>query len=262
MRRTVPNWQWLLLAATTGALCGVQGSYYGGSNNRYNSDYAVDQSLVLDVCKDSVVAVTYMTISCDSPYTFYYGNGANRNSPVCDYGDKASLSVTIKVLDDLQEEDTNVYFTLAAFDDFGNLLTSTIPENLCRDYIGRDCTKAGIYTFERKLKFGSPYGNRTKFRPDVHMAFSTKCDSGYNLGAVNMDCQEWDQNEPAFVAWSQNSPKSATQEFAAEYGMLLGTCMALASFFAFVLVRSYDNPVVDEFDPFAGNTRQMNLLDL
>jgi hypothetical protein len=254
MRRTISTLRLLSLVLQCAG-----GAYYS-SSSRYSNNYAFDQTLALNVCKDSVVVVTYMTILCDSPYTFYYGNGANRNSPVCDYGDKAALSVTIKVLDDLQEEDTDIYFTLAAFDDVANLLTSTGSENLCRDYIGRDCTKAGIYTFEKKLKFGSPYGNRTKFQPEIHMAFSTQSDSGYNLGAVNMECMEWDQNEPAFVAWSSNAPKSATQEFAAEYGMLIGTCVLISGIAAYVLIRSYDNR---GFDDFTGdNSGESSLLDL
>lgn len=244
------------------ALSYVDGRYYS-SGSRYNSNYAYDQTLPIDVCKDSVIAVTYMTILCDSPYTFYYGNGANRNSPVCDYGDKATLSVTIKVLDDLQNEDTDVYFTMAAYDDVGNLLTSTNPENLCRDYIGQSCTKAGIYTFDKKLKFGSPYGNQTKFFPVIHMAFSTKSDSGYNLGAVNMECQEWDQNQPAFVAWSVHAPKSARREFGIEYGMLICTCALLSLVSAFVLIRSYDNPGFDHFPPYStDNSGELSLLDL
>jgi hypothetical protein len=254
MRRIVP----ILLVL---ALPYVDAGYY---SNRYSNKYVYDQNLAIDVCKESVVVVTYMTILCDSPYTFYYGNGANRNSPVCDYGDKASLSVTIKVLDDLQEEDTDIYFTMAAFDDDGNLLTSTTPENLCRDYIGQGCTKAGIYTFDKKLKFVTPpYGNQTKFYPVIHMAFSTKSDSGYNLGAVNMECQEWDQNQPAYVTWSDKSSRAATRDFTNKYGMLFGTCVMLALISSFVWMRSHDNVGFDDFPPYISDeSREMSLMDL
>lgn len=255
MRRILLSLLWFV--AQNNYLVGA--GYYG-----YNKNYAYDQALAIDVCRDSVVAVTYLTILCDSPYTFYYGNGANRNSPVCDYGDKGVLSVTIKVLDDLQEDDKNVYFTMAAYDDAGNLLTSTAPENLCRDYIGQDCTKAGIYSFEKKLKFGSPpNGNQTKFYPVIHMAFSTKSDSGYNLGAVNMECQEWNQNQPASVAWSAASPKSARLEFGVEYGMFIGTCVLLSVISAFVWIRSHDNPGIDDFPSYArDNSGELSILDL
>lgn len=44
------------------------------------------------ICKDGIVQVTSLQTVCDSPYTFYYGNGANRNSESCNYGDKATIT--------------------------------------------------------------------------------------------------------------------------------------------------------------------------
>ena len=206
-----------------------------------------DHGLTLHVCDDSVVAVTYMSVVCDSPYTFYYGNGANRNSYVCDYGDKATLSVQLEVVDDLQEEDGEIFFTMAAFDDANNLLMSTYPEQMCENYLnGMDCTKAGTYNFEKKLKFGTPYGgnaNRTKFYPVIHMAFSTRSDSGYNLGAVNMECEQWDQDQPSYVAWSAESPRTSAQEFAVDNGLLFLTGVLLTAFGFYIWARSRDNQV-------------------
>jgi hypothetical protein len=173
------------------------------------------------------------------------------------------LSVTIQVLDDLQESDTDIYFTMAAYDDANNLLTTTNSENLCRDYVGQDCTKAGIYTFEKKVKFETPYASQSKFRPVIQMAFSTKSDSGYNLGAINMECVESDQNQPAFVAWSEESPSTAGHNFGAEYGMLLGTCCVLVVVSAFIVKRSYDNPGFDHFPLYIRETsKEMSLLEV
>ena len=225
-----------------------------------------DHGLALSVCENSVVAVTYMSVLCDSPYTFYYGNGANRNSYVCDYGDKATLSVQLQVVDDLQQEDGEIFFTMAAFDDANNLLMSTYPEQMCQNYLnGMDCTKAGTYNFEKKLKFGTPYSgnaNRTKFYPVIHMAFSTKSDSGYNLGAVNMECQQWDQDQPSFVAWSDESPRTSGQEFAIDYGLLIVTGVMLTVFGLYIWARSYDNPVFGgDFLPNE-DSRETSFMDL
>ena len=173
------------------------------------------------------------------------------------------MSVTIQVLDDLQETDTDIYFTMAAYDDAYNLIASTNPENLCRDYVGQDCTKAGIYTFEKRLKFESPFANRSKFYPVIQMAFSTKSDSGYNLGAINMECVEYDQNQPAFVAWSGESPSTAEHNFGVEYGMLLGTCCMLVLVSAFIVKRSYDNPGFDHFPIYVRETsKEMSTMDI
>jgi hypothetical protein len=166
-------------------------------------------------------------------------------------------------LDDLQEQDTEIYYTLAAYDDAGNMLTSTTPENLCRDYIEQDCTRAGIYTFEKRLRFETPNGNQTKFYPIIQMAFSTKSDSGYNLGAINMQCVESDQNQPAFVAWSEESRRSVHHNFGVEYGMLIATCCLLIVISAAIVKRSKDNPGFDRFPLYIReSSKETSLLDI
>lgn len=232
------------------------------SSYKSYSTYSQPPDLVLDVCEDSVVVVTSMYVLCDSPYTFYYGNGANRNSYVCDYGDKASLKVTLQVTDDLQEGDTEIFMTMAAYDDADNLLTSTNPEFLCRDFIGVDCTKAGTYSFSKKLKFGAPLGgDRKKFFPKISIAFSTKADSGYNLGAVNMECQSWDQDQPVYVAWMDEKPKNSVQEFAFDYGLLLISGVLLLSFSLFIYWKSFDTQGTDFHRTNANGEPQLGLLD-
>ena len=227
----------LLLAGATRC----SGMYYGkyNSNNSYKD--SGNTSLALEVCSDSVVVVTAMTIGCDSPYTFYYGNGAHRDSPVCDYGDKATLRVTFQVTDDLQDGDDEIYFTMATYDDKQNLMSSTYPESLCADYVGADCTKQGSYSFSYKIgKFPTPSGtDRTMFVPDVQMAFSTEGDSGFNLGAVNIECQSWDQDQPVYISWREPVTKSERmKDFFTNYGMLIGTGFALIGFMIFVWKQS------------------------
>jgi hypothetical protein len=233
------------------------------SSYKSYSTYSQPHELALDVCEDSVVVVTQMTVLCDSPYTFYYGNGANRNSYVCDYGDKASLKVTLQVTDDLQEEDTEIFMTMAAYDDADNLLTSTNPEFLCRDFIGVDCTKAGTYTFNKRLKFGAPAGaDRKKFFPKISIAFSTKADSGYNLGAVNMECQSWTQDQPVYVAWMDEKPKNSVEEFALDYGLLLTSGILLLAFSLFIYCKSFDTQGIDFHRTNESGEPQLGFLDL
>lgn len=237
------------ITRTISLLSSLIGSAWAGYySSNYNNDEKFEQQqqlLSLEVCEDSVVAVKYLSVVCDSPYTFYYGNGANRNSYVCDYGDKASLSITFQVLDDLQESDTEIFMTMAAYDDVGNLLTSTNPEYLCRDYVGYDCTKQGTYNVDKKLKFGNPSSDRTKFYPKLSIAFSTKPDHGYNLGAVNMICEQWDKNEPASVSWSDETPNSKLKEIMYDYGLVLITGLALSIFSFFVWWRSLYSQGID-----------------
>ena len=47
----------------------VDGGYY---SSRYSNQYTEYSSLTIENCKYSVVTVTYISILCNSPYTFYY----------------------------------------------------------------------------------------------------------------------------------------------------------------------------------------------
>lgn len=142
---------------------------YYGNNNQYSNNYNKNNNnnrygsaiysgtRDFSVCDDSVVRVTALYAVCDSPYTFYYGNGANRNSPVCNYGDKLSFEVDFQVVDDIQDAST-IFVTMAVYDDQGNLLVSVDPVYLCDDLVGYDCTSAGYYGFTYyRLRLPYPY---------------------------------------------------------------------------------------------------------
>lgn len=260
-RRTRPRIQHRIIFLFLTSL-GLSSS--SSSSYSYYKNYETPPSIDLSVCSDSVVAVQYLAVLCDSPYTFYYGNGANRHSVRCDYGDKATLYTTFSVLDDLQDKDTEIYVTMAAYDDANNYLASTFPERLCQDYVGNDCTRAGTYKFQRKLKFGSSYGNQTQFIPVIHMAFSTQSDSGYNLGAVNMECPYLDDDAPAFVSWSQERVRSPVQEFFADFGMLLFSCLAIVGITTFLWRKAGDTPGFDQFPPYIrdASTGEVSFMEL
>jgi len=206
------------------------------------------------VCDDSVVKVTALYAVCDSPYTFYYGNGANRNSPVCNYGDKLSFEVRFQVVDDILD-DSSIFVTMAVYDDQNQLLISIDPVYLCEDLVGYECTSAGYYGFTYyRLRLPYPYesndnqynnnnddyssssssGGSSRFLPKIQMAFSTKDDSGYNLGALNLECVDWGGNDN-YVEWSKLKPqRSPLQAFFVDYGMLLGSCAMVVAVSAFV----------------------------
>lgn len=230
------------------------------SSHAYYSRYSIydpPPSLSLNVCADSVVSVDYMAVLCDSPYTFYYGNGANRNSILCDYGDKATILTTFTVTDNLQEQDTEIYVTMAAYDSDNQFLVGTYPEPLCRDYVGDDCTQAGSYTFTRKLKFGYPMeGNETQFTPTLQMAFSTRADAGLNLGAVNTAvCQEWSDK----VEWSRENLQGPV--WGMEYGLLIATCGILLALGTWVWSRARENPGFDHLPPYVHNKDASSMME-
>lgn len=228
---------------------GSSSSYETYTDDYYSNSYSEREGMQFTVCEDSVVQITYLTMICNSPYTFYYGNGAHRTSPVCDYGDKLTVKASFKVEDDISNGD-NIYVTMAAYDDESNLLASVSPSYLCENYVGSSCTAKGVYSFDTVLKLAQPDGgNSSHFYPEIQMGFSTKPDSTYNLGAVNTECQKWDPDKPSYVAWSEhNHARTKVQQFFGEYGILIGTLLALSSFTFFVWKRSVEEETGIEFE--------------
>jgi hypothetical protein len=242
---------------------------YGGSQ----------QKMAMNVCKDSVVQVNKVEWSCDSPYTWYYGSGAHRNSATCDYGDKMTMTIKFQVVANIDEASVNdIFATMAIYDDAENLLSYTSPDYLCKNLVSNtQCTYAGTYSFTTKLTLSRPnsedmevsdstsnsnyygygsdassssssssstssyyHGKVNNFYPVLQMAFSTKQDSGYNLGALNVECKEWNEQYPSYVAWSNQPSKTRTREILATYGLLMGTSLLLVAIIAFVWKQAAD----------------------
>lgn len=217
------------------------------SNNGYSGS---NQQIALKVCDDSVVRVTSVSILCTSPYTFYYGNGAHRNSNVCDYLDKAMVKVSFRVIADIEEE-SDFYMTMALRDQEGRVLAVTDPSFLCNDYVGSSCTDAGHYSFQTKLRLETPSdtsASEKNFVPKIQMAFSTKPNHGYNLGALNTECKAWDNDQPGYVSWSTHSRPGGYRLFLQRNGALLGTCVMLFGIIAFVWSQSAHDSALFHLD--------------
>jgi hypothetical protein len=205
---------------------------YSSSYDDYYSNEYYSGARDFSVCDGSVVKVYELYVLCDSPYTFYYGNGAHRNSPVCNYGDKVTFQVRFRVTDDLQEN-APIYTTIAIYDDQKALLLSTDPLKLCEDYVGSACTYAGYYKFSTRMRLPYPSSDSSsaQFLPQIHMAFSTQADYGYNLGAMNIQCQQWNDG----ASWLPNKrPRSALQAFVVDYGLLLISCTGISALCVFL----------------------------
>jgi hypothetical protein len=67
-----------------------------GANNNNGGGANYQDGTQPEICEDGIVQVTSIKTVCDSPYTFYYGNGANRNSESCNFGDKATIMVSFE----------------------------------------------------------------------------------------------------------------------------------------------------------------------
>jgi hypothetical protein len=236
--RSVYNIPFFILLSLSG--CAGSKNYNSNSSNGNSYNYtggSGQDGIYLSNCQNSVVEVTSVSIICDSPYTFYYGNGAHRNSQYCDYGDRASVTVYFTVNVDLGYDDV-IYMTMgiyAAKSDY-ELLYSVAATELCQTFVGHECTQAGSYAFAFHDYIDYGYGDRSMFLPVVQFGFSTEPDKGYNLGGANIQCTydyaDYQQYDPWLTGnttsiWGQRNGRSSA---VSNYGLLIAVITLIAGF--------------------------------
>jgi hypothetical protein len=197
----------------------------GGNSN-------IDYQISLQNCNNPTVEVTNVTILCTSPYSYSYGNSAHQNSKLCDYGDKAFITVHFSVIQDL-DSDQHIYMDMGVFSKKENTyqqLYEVRKKELCNTYVGHKCTTAGTYAFAFQASFEVIDGQDiSMFLPLVSFGFSTKQDDGYNLGGANIDCsytEEYKQYVPAYVTAAEQSKRawgagSAASSYALPFGVVM-----------------------------------------
>lgn len=228
----------LLLLLTLNTVYSADDDAANDDDDAANDDFydAEASSSAVVPCEKGVVQVTSISLLCNSPYTYYWGNGANRDSQVCDYGDKANIEVSFTVTDDL-EDGTDIYMTMAVSYQNEQLYLGESVE-LCYDNVGYACSAAGDYTFKKKIQFAYLDSSYEKFVPTLEIAFSDSADGSYSLGGVNIYCQEDDDAAAGDVDWSANDSNvqtlSASKVFFMNYGILVGTVTVMAGFSLFL----------------------------
>jgi hypothetical protein len=231
-------------------------STYSYTDDGDYEDYVVDTSQVVQVCEDSIVEVNNITVTCDSPYTFYYGNGAKRSSPICDYGDKVTLDIEFTVNEAIASP---IYAQLSSYNSANEQLYLGGVVDLCSTYVGSSCVAAGDYSFQTNMQFQYIDGGEASFVPLWEIAFSDSADGGFDLGGVNIECNKDDGTN--YIDWVNIRTNTTllnekTESFAQEYGILLITSIAL---FALAFVLSRQNK--DQLDLGPGNPGSAQLLN-
>jgi hypothetical protein len=193
-----------------------------GSSSSTSNSYTT-----FTICDDAPIQVQNISYFCDSPYTFYYGNGAHRKSPVCDYGDRVTILVDLNVETYV---DSTIYMALSAYSDSDEQLFLEKSIDLCGDLVGKSCNSIGSYYFTKTLQFAYLDGEETKFVPNWEIVFSVKSDGGFDLGAVNIECDR--EDEKSYFDWQSIRGNTTllharTENFAQEYGILLITCISI-----------------------------------
>ena len=192
-------------------------------------------------CNSTYIAVHSLSILCDSPYTYYYGNGAHRNSETCDYGDKATITMTLDVLQGL-DYNTTIYVSMAVSTS-EEILFQISYVDLCANWIGKECNTARTYKLSQGIQLAYVNGGTsTKFTPFVEIGLSSAVNGDYDFGGLNIVCSTSTKGttESLIKHWIGENATIAYYNgagtFGNSYGILVGTVVVVAVF-ALVLVK-------------------------
>lgn len=212
-----------------------------GSNNGYGSNSAQSASngtySEFSVCSDAMITIDELSVTCDSPGTYYYGSGKYRNSETCQAGDKGRVHIKFYVREEIQ---TTSYIAIYAqgygtvegvfvhaFDDVCGVssIYGKAGTTLCKDGF----LQAGYYYLQETFYYGSQSDSyQYKFRPKIEVGFTSNPRSDhYDLGGANTGkC-----SGNLFFNWSARSETAipeALKSFLITFGILI-FCIAATS---------------------------------
>jgi len=227
-----------------------------------DDDYTTDDAMSqMEVCEDSKIEVTSVYMLCDSPGTFYYGSGKYRNSATCRAGDKAKITLTFDIVEDL--EDADPLLTLKAKGDSEEV---TIYRNARLCYLGTlkstsgsSCAAAGSYTVSSQFYWSNENSNydtsSQAFSPYISVGYhEEKNPDVYDLGGANTDKCEGD----SVTTWTPtviNGSASPVFSFLWSFLILIGT-IGILGMFAWYLWRRPTS--TDTFAQHYQDTLSMN----
>ena len=143
-------------------------------------------------CEDTDIQVEDVSLLCDSPGAYYYGNGKYRNSNSCMLGDKGKVSIYFYIGEEL--EGAEPYVTLNVKDDSNSDVEEMVilqDEPLCsvsglKAQDGQTCPGEGYYYISGTTYLGDKDGSGNPFDAKAQVGFKTYPDVEYfDLGGAN-----------------------------------------------------------------------------
>ena len=168
----------LLLIAT---LCGAD-----ESDGEYYEKY-------FESCEDTSIEIEDVSLLCDSPGAYYYGNGKYRNSNSCMLGDKGKVKIYFYIGEEL-EEGVEPYVSLSVKDDSNANAEEMVilkDEALCsvsdlKAQDGQQCPEQGYYYISGYTYLGDKDGSGNPFDAKAQIGFKTNPEENYfDLGGAN-----------------------------------------------------------------------------
>lgn len=208
-----------------------------------------------EACADSIIDVEDVSLLCDSPGAYYYGNGKYRNSHTCMLGDKGHVSIYFYVGEGMQGEEP--YVSLSVRDDSSSEVEDVIiydNEQLCSisgvvAQDGQTCPQEGYYYISGSSYLGDKDGSGEVIDAVATVGFRTDPSIGYDdLGGANTNyCKQGSFGKYSYDRM-RKQVASAVASFLVTWGTLLFGVVSVTGIAYFVinrLRRSSDVPFED-----------------
>ncbi len=230
----------VFVASVTGNNNGYGNSYNSNGQSANNRTYSE-----FSVCSDSLITVDELSITCDSPGTYYYGSGKYRNSETCQAGDKGRVHMKFYVKEIIQST-TYISVYVQGYGTVEGVYVHAL-EDICgvSSIYGKTGTtlcnngflQAGYFYLQETFYFGSQSDSyQYKFRPKVEVGFTSDPRSDhYDLGGANT--QKCSGN--LFFNWSTRPDVAipeALKSFIITFGILI-FCIAATSFAGWYITK-------------------------
>lgn len=216
-----------------------------GEESGGDDDAAADYyQKYFEACADSIIDVEDVSLLCDSPGAYYYGNGKYRNSHTCMLGDKGHVSIYFYVGEDLQGQEP--YVSLKVRDDSNSEVEDMViydNEMLCSisgltAQGGQSCPEEGYYYISGTTYLGEKDGSGESFDAVATVGFRTDPSVGYfDLGGANTDFCEGGSYGKYSYGRMRKQVASAIASFLVTWGTLLFGVVSVVGIAYFLIQR-------------------------
>jgi hypothetical protein len=210
----------------------------GGDDAEYYQKY-------FEVCADSSILVEDVSLLCDSPGAYYYGNGKYRNSETCALGDKAHVKISFYIGEELQGAEP--YVTLKVIDKSGSSVMEDVSilegELLCSvsgltSQSGQTCPAEGYYYVYETVYLGDKDGSDNQLEAKASVGFQSDLESVYfDLGGANTDyCHAGSYGRYSYAKMGKQIA-NAVASFLVTWGTLFFGVLSILAFVIFLVNR-------------------------
>ena len=235
---------------------------------RSHGDDAEYYQKYFEVCADALIQVEDVSLLCDSPGAYYYGNGKYRNSETCALGDKAHVKIYFYIGQDLQG--TEPYVTLLVTDTSGSDMHDV---SIFQDVLlcsvsgltsqnGQACPGEGYYYIYQTAYLGERGSGDNQLDAIASIGFQSDPDSVFfNLGGANTDyCHAGSYGRYSYAKIGKQLA-NAVASFLVTWGTLFFGVISILGFIGFLVsrIRKRNDVTFEDADEdlLAGNFNQV-----